>query len=116
MRRISPWWAAVVLVLGAGCSQSTINSADNDIQHDVGRVTRKAQPKLEELDLGARVTAAIQANANLPRTIRADASPTGVRLKGDVQTAKQKRLAGEIAKQTLKPGENVDNQLKVTGA
>jgi len=127
MSKIVPILAAVMLVITCGCSQQSVNSANKDVQHDVSTVSTDAQkgmatvskdvkPKAQELDLGARVTTALDANANLPQTIRVDASPTGVRLKGTVTSAKQKHLAGEIAKQTLPQGDTVTNDLTVAAA
>ncbi len=111
----------VALLLIGGCSQQTINSADKDANHDLAVANQKAdqaaqqvKPKLDSLDLGARVTTAIQANQNLPHDkIRVDASPNGVRLKGTVNSAAQKQLAGQVAKDTLGAGKTVDNDLTV---
>lgn len=107
---------AAGLIAAAGCSQQTINSANQDVNRDVQQVKTQAKPDLTKLDLGTRVTVAIEANSNLPHTIRVDASTTGVRLKGTVETARQKHLAGQIARETLKPGQTVENDLTVTGA
>ena len=108
--------------LSAGCSQSTINGAEHDTQHNAAVVqhaadqaVKDAKPQLDKLGLGARVTAAIQANANLPKTIRVDAGDGGVKLRGKVQTAKQKALAGRIAADTLPAGKSVENDLTVEG-
>jgi len=73
----------------------------------------EAKPQLDKLDLGARVTAALNANANLPHTIRVDADTTGVRLRGTVNDAHQKALAGKVAQQTLPAGKVVKNELTV---
>src|SRR4051794_18671234 len=98
---------AAFAVLGSGCSQQTINSASKDVSHNIQAANREvsklgaqAKPQLNKLDLGARVTAALRANANLPRTIRVDASVTGVRLRGAVHNADQKALAGKVARET----------------
>jgi osmotically-inducible protein OsmY len=111
---------AAVCALWSGCSHQTVQSANKDISHDVGvagqelkNVGAEAKPQLDKLDLGARVTAALRANANLPNTIRVDADTNGVRLRGTVQNAKQKTLAGQIAQQTLPAGKAVQNQLTV---
>ena len=114
---------AAAAVFLTGCSQQTITSANNDADRNVKAVgqtldqaAKEAKPKLDSLDLGARVTTAIQANQNLPHDkIRVDASPNGVRLKGEVDTAKQKQLAGQVASDTLGPGKTVDNELTVKG-
>ena len=113
MAKILPLAIAIMLIVASGCSKDTVNNASKDVQHDVNVVAKDVKPKAQELDLGARVTAALTANANLPKTIRVDASPTGVRLKGTVTTATQKHLAGEVAKQTLAPTDTVDNELVV---
>lgn len=107
---------AVAIVCAAGCSDQTIDSANKDVQRDVNTIATQAKPKLAALDIGARVTAALTANSNLPHTIRVDASPNGVRLSGTVHTANQKHLAGEIAKQTIKPDQHVDNELQVNAS
>lgn len=122
---------ALVTVLWTGCSQQTINSANKDASHDIsvaGNVVKKigdevkpavkkldaeAKPQVDKLDLGARVTAALQSNANLPHTIRVDADTTGVRLRGTVNDAHQKALAGKVAQQTLPAGKTVSNELTV---
>jgi osmotically-inducible protein OsmY len=96
--------------------QSTSNDISNGLQsanNAAKQVGQEVQPSLQKLDLGGRVTAALQANANLPHTIRVDASTTGVRLRGSVKTADQKALAGKVAKSTLPPGKSVDNELTV---
>ena len=113
--------ALTSLAFCAGCSQQTINSAEKDTIHNIAVVDQKAakaqkelKPKLSELDEGARVTAAISANNNLPTTIRVDANLKGVRLVGKVHTAAQKALAGQVARQTVKPGRTVSNALVVS--
>ena len=120
MKRLS--FAVLVLLLSAaGCSQNTINSAAKDTQHnvavlnkEVNRAAQQAKPELNALDSGARVTAALGANANIPQTIRVDADKNGgVRLRGTVKTAQQKQLAENIAKQTLPAGKPVNDELTV---
>ena len=113
--------AALALTL-SGCSQQTINSAGQDAQRDATvanskaqQIARDAKPQLHKLGLGARVTAALHANANLPPTIRVDAGDNGVRLKGTVRSRAQKKLAGRIAAETLAPGQTVNNALTVQG-
>ena len=108
-------------LLLAGCSQQTLNSANNDVQNDAKvvqreakRAERKVDPQVKSLDLGARVTAAVNLNENLPKTIRVDASPDGVRLKGAVKTHEQKALAGQVAKATVPPDKIVENDLTVS--
>jgi osmotically-inducible protein OsmY len=105
----------------SGCSQQSVQKASNDISSGLqsannaaNQVGKEVKPSLQKLDLGARVTAALRANANLPDTIRVDASTSGVRLRGKVDTSAQKSLAGKIAKATLPPNKSVDNELKVT--
>jgi osmotically-inducible protein OsmY len=104
----------------SGCSEQSVQSTSNDISHGLQsantaakQVGQEVQPSLQKLDLGARVTAALRANANLPDSIRVDASTKGVRLRGHVETAAQKSLAGKIAKSTLPPDKSVDNELKI---
>ena len=113
--------AALAFAL-SGCSQQTLSSAGQDAQRDAAiantkaqQIARDARPQLHKLDLGARVTAALHANANLPPTIRVDAGDNGVRLRGTVQTRAQKKLAGRIAAETLAPGQTVNNALTVQG-
>ena len=107
------------LLLG-GCSQQSVQSTSNDISSGLQtannaaiKASKDVAPSLKKLDLGARVTAALRANANLPDTIRVDASTTGVRLKGTVGTNAQKALAGNVAKSTLPAGKSVDNELTI---
>jgi hypothetical protein len=116
--------AAVTLIALSGCSQQQTQTAGADFNHGVAvanqkadTAVREAQPKMAALDLGARVTAALQVNQNLPHTgIRVDASPNGVRLRGVVATKHQKQIAMQIAKDTLGPGKTVDDELTVKGA
>ena len=107
-------------VILSGCSQQSVQSTSNDISNglqtantEAKKVGQDVAPSLKKLDLGTRVTTALRANANLPDTIRVDASTTGVRLKGTVKTAEQKTLAGKVAKSTLPSGKSVDNELTV---
>lgn len=109
-------------ILITGCSQQTIDSASKDLSHDAAivkreadRAAKKAKPDLQKLNLGARVTAALHANQNLPHTIRVDASETGVFLRGSVKTEEQKKLAERIARDTLSEKYTVQNDLKVSG-
>jgi osmotically-inducible protein OsmY len=112
---------AAALLLGAGCSQKTLNSADQDTQHNVAVVDQKAKqigdsikPDVKKLDVAAPVTAAITINPNLHGTsIRVDGAANGVRLRGTVKMAEQKRVAEEVAQNALKPGQTVDNELTV---
>jgi osmotically-inducible protein OsmY len=111
------------ILVVAGCSQQTIQSADKDTQHNiqvlnhtVNQVAKDAKPQIKKLDLGARVTAAITANQNLAGTnIRVDASTNGVRLRGTVKTPAQKALAGRVAQDTIGPGKTVTNALSIKG-
>jgi len=109
----------VGLLLG-GCSQQSVQRTSNDISNGLQtannaatKVSKEVSPSLKKLDLGARVTAALRANANLPDTIRVDAGTDGVRLKGTVDTKAQKTLAGNVAKATLPAGKSVDNELTI---
>ena len=108
----------VRLVLLAGCSQQTLNSAQHDAQHDVGVVNqaaqqaaREAQPQLKKAGLGARVTAALQA-ADV-HGVRVDAGPDGVTLVGHVARPADKARAVQIAHDTLGPGKAVRSRLTV---
>ncbi len=106
--------APCALLALAGCSQQTIDSASKDVAHDAAIVKREAGPNLRKLGLGARVTAALRANQNLPATIRVDASEAGVFLRGSVKTSEQKKLAERIARETLSGKYAVQNDLKVS--
>jgi Putative phospholipid-binding domain. len=111
--------AAALLCVGAlastGCSQQTLESAQEDAERNIQTVRREAKPALKKLDNGGRVTAAIQANKQLPSTIRVDADTDGVKLRGTVKTAQQKDMAEQIARDTLGPDLKVVNDLKVSG-
>jgi len=121
---ITRYTTLAILMVGlllSGCSQQTVTSAKQDMSKDIQTANQaadkevaKARPALDKLNLGVRVTTALRANANLPDTIRVDANTNGVRLRGSVQNAKQKSLAGKIAQQTLPPGKSVQNQLAVS--
>jgi hypothetical protein len=109
-----------ILAALSGCSQETIENVSKDtarnakiVVREAKRAEKKAQPTLKKLNLGARVTAAIQANQKLPRTIRVDASETGVFLRGTVKTEEQKAHAERIARDTLDEKYTVQNDLKV---
>jgi osmotically-inducible protein OsmY len=115
-----PVLAIAAALLAAGCSQQTISSAQQDVKHDVAVVDQKAnqaaqdvRPQASKLDVGARVTTALQVNPNLPHSIRVDAGSDGVRLRGSVRTAQQKQLATHIAKETVPAGMTVTNELSV---
>jgi osmotically-inducible protein OsmY len=104
----------------SGCSQETIQSVSKDtarnaeiVAREAKRAEKKARPTLNKLNLGARVTAAIQANQKLPRSIRVDASETGVFLRGNVKNEEQKALAERIARDTLDEKYTVQNDLKI---
>jgi len=115
----------------SGCSPETVKSATHDAQQDTTiaireakRVERQARPVLREvgkrvgpdlkkLDLGARATAALKLNRNLPPTIRVDASETGIRLRGTVHTLTEKRLAERVVRDTLPPGAHLSNELEI---
>lgn len=114
---------AAVCVFGAGCSQRALNSANQDAQRNINVVGQKAQqvaneakPEIKKLDVAAPVTAAITANPNLSGTdIRVDGQANGVRLRGTVNTSQQKQLAGQVAKNNVKAGQSVDNELTIKG-
>ncbi len=112
--------AAGLMLTLAGCSQQTLNSAQNDANHDLAVANQKAQqaardakPQLDKLNLQTRVTTALAA-ANLPTTIHVRADAEGVYLRGNVKSAQDKARAGQIARETLGPGKTVHNQLQVT--
>ncbi|GAB4454388.1 MAG: hypothetical protein OHK0029_08900 [Armatimonadaceae bacterium] len=131
----------------SGCSQETLESAKQDVERNTrtvretaekvekvtkpvvevakpivkpvaGIVKKEAERKLDQLEIGARVTAALKANRNLPQTIRvdADADAQGVKLRGTVETAAQKKLAEKIARETIGKEQNVQNDLVVESA
>lgn len=101
--------AFIGLAALSGCSQQTLQSA----QHDTQRNLAAAQPQLAKLELGTRVTAALQA-ANV-HGVRVDAGTNGVSLHGTVNSNAQKARAGQIARDTLGPSKTVSNQLQVSG-
>lgn len=111
----------LVCVFGAGCSQRTINSANQDAQHNITTLDQKAKqvvanakPEIKKLDVATPVATAITANPNLSGThIRVDGQTNGVRLRGTVNTPQQKQLAGQVAKNNVKAGQTVDNELTV---
>ena len=92
-----------------GCSQQTLQSAQNDTQHNIAA----ARLQLAKLELGARVSAALGA-ANV-HGIRVDARTNGVSLHGTVNSAAQKARAAQIARETLGPNKSVNNQIQVSG-
>ena len=93
----------------AGCSQQTIDSAKQDTQRNI----TAAKPQLAKLELGSRVTAALQ-SADV-HGVRVDADTNGVSLHGTVNSAAQKARAGRIARDTLGPGKTVKNDIQVSG-
>ena len=109
-----------ILAAVTGCSQETLESAGKDTARNAEAVAREAQraekkvrPTLKKADLGLRVTTAIKANQKLPRSIRVDASETGVFLRGKVNSEEQKALAERIARDTLDEKYSVQNDLKI---
>lgn len=105
----------------SGCSQQTLNSAQNDANRDIAVVNQKAnqaaqqaKPQLDKLDMETRVTAALAA-AKLPTTIHVRADAEGVYLRGNVKSAQDKAHASQIAKDTLGPGKTIHNQIQVSG-
>ncbi|MBC8101775.1 MAG: BON domain-containing protein [Cytophagales bacterium] len=120
-RTTAPLLLTAAMLL-SGCSPETLESVGKDTQRNAEIVAREAKraeknarPTLRKLNLGARVTAAIQANQKLPRSIRVDASETGVYLRGAVKSEGQKELAERIARDTLDEKYTVQNDLKVDG-
>lgn len=106
---------------GAGCSQQTLDSAKSDAQHNASAVhdqaqkaERQARPQIDKLKLQSRVTTALAA-ANLPTTIHVRADADGVYLRGTVDSAGDKKRAGQIARDTLGPDKAVHNQIQVNG-
>jgi osmotically-inducible protein OsmY len=124
MRHTPTLAASALLGLAAaltGCSQQTLDSAKNDAQRNAAVVNQQAQqaerqarPQLDKLKLQSRVTAALAA-ANLPTTIHVRADADGVYLRGMVDSAGNKKRAGQIARDTLGPDKTVHNQLQVSG-
>ena len=92
-----------------GCSQQTLDSAKQDTQRNL----QSAKPQLAKLELGSRVTAALQ-SADV-HGVRVDADTDGVSLHGTVNSAAQKARAGRIARDTLGPGKTVKNDIRVSG-
>ncbi len=115
-------YVAAVLLLATlpGCSQRTLNSAQNDANHDATVVNQKAQeaekqarPELDKLGMQSRVSAALAA-ANLPSTVHVRADADGVYLRGSVQSAGDKALAGQIARRALGADKKVRNEIQVS--
>ena len=113
---------AVLAAALAGCSQQTLNSAQQDAQRNAAVVNRQAQqaeeqarPQVDKLKLQTRVTAALTA-ANLSPAVHVRADAEGVYLRGTVNTAADKARAGQIARDTLGPDKKVHNQLEVNGS
>ncbi len=119
-----PLLAVIAALLGAalaGCSQRTMESAQQDAQHDAAVVSRQAKqaaqqakPAVDKLKLQSQVTTALAA-ANLPTTIHVRADSDGVYLRGTARSAAQKARAERIARDTLSPDKKVVNQLQVSG-
>ena len=93
----------------SGCSQQTLDSAKQDTQRNINN----AKPQLAKLELGSRVTAALQ-SADV-HGVRVDAGTNGVSLHGTVNSAAQKARAGRIARDTLGPDKSVQNDIQVGG-
>ena len=91
----------------SGCSQQTLDSAKQDTQRNIA----SAKPQLAKLELGSRVTAALQA-ANV-HGVRVDAGTNGVSLHGIMHSASEKARAGRIARDTLGTGRTVDNEIEL---
>lgn len=124
--RHKPTLAVVTALLGlgaalAGCSQQTLDSAQQDAQRNAAVVNQQAQqaerqarPQIDKLKLQSRVTTALAA-ANLPTTIHVRADADGVYLRGTVNNGADKARAGRIARETLGPDKVVHNQIQVNG-
>ena len=111
---------ALLGCLAAGCSQKTLDSAQQDAQHNAAtvndqaqRIEKKARPAINNFGLQTRVTTALQANAKLPGTIAVRADSKGVYLRGTVKTVEQKALAQRVAEDTVPSGKTVTNDLEV---
>lgn len=109
-----------IISVVSGCSQETLESVGKDtarnaevVAREAKRAEKKVRPTLKKADLGLRVTTAIKANQKLPRSIRVDASETGVFLRGNVKNEEQKELAERIARDTLDEKYTVQNDLKI---
>ena len=131
MKRIALLAVSTAFFTATGCSPETVSSASKDVERNTAVVEREAnkvekklrpaiteakkqvKPGLQKLDLGARATAALKLNRNLPSTIRVDADTDGIRLRGTVRTAEEKALAERIARDTLPEGAKLRNELKV---
>ncbi|MBC7807345.1 MAG: BON domain-containing protein [Akkermansiaceae bacterium] len=131
MKQIALLVMLSALFTTAGCSPETVTSATKDVQRnteiverEANRVEKKARPAiaaakkqvepgLQKLDLGARATAALKLNRNLPQTIRVDADTDGIRLRGSVRTKEEKALAERIARDTLPADAKLRNELEV---
>lgn len=109
MKHISVFLIMSALLVLPGCSQQTIDSAKQDTQRNI----QNAKPQLAKLELGSRVTAALQ-SADV-HGVRVDADTNGVSLHGTVNSAAQKARAGRIARDTLGPGKTVRNDIQVSG-
>ncbi len=112
MKRI-PIFVVIPVLLGLavalpGCSQQTLDSARQDTQRNI----QSAKPQLAKLELGSRVTAALQ-SADV-HGVRVDADTNSVSLHGTVNSAAQKARAGRIARETLGPGKTVQNDIQVS--
>ncbi len=110
----TPIFVAAPALLGlalllAGCSQQTLDSAKQDTQRNIN----SAKPQLAKLELGSRVTTALQ-SADV-HGVRVDADTNGVSLHGTVNSAAQKARAGRIARDTLGPDKTVRNDIQVSG-
>lgn len=92
----------------SGCSQQTLDSAKQDTQRNI----TAARPQLAKLELGSRVTAALQ-SADV-HGVRVDADTNGVSLHGTVNSAAQKARVGRIARDTLGPDKTVKNDIQVS--
>ncbi|MBC8139340.1 MAG: BON domain-containing protein [Fibrella sp.] len=132
MKRIALLAIIISSFTVAGCSPETVDNATKDVQRNTEVVEREAnkvekklrpaiteakkqvQPSLQKLDLGARATAALKLNRNLPQTIRVDADTDGIRLRGTVRTSEEKTLAERIARDTLPKEAKLRNELEVT--
>ena len=113
--------AALLLLALPGCSQQTLNSAQNDAAHNAAVVSqqaqeaeKKARPEFAKADLQGRVQTALVV-AHLPSTIHVRADGGGVYLRGTVNNRQDKARAGQIARDTIGPDKAVHNELQVSG-
>lgn len=111
---------ALLGCLAAGCSQKTLDSAQQDAAHNAAavndqaqQVEKKVRPTVNNFGLQASVTAALQNTPKLPHSIHVRADSKGIYLRGTVKTVEQKALAQRVAQDTVPDGKTVTNDLEV---